>query len=60
MKEENSKYDPDMLDEYDFRDGERGKYAARCASHNVAGGKILYNFLCTLEIPNTLCSTGSL
>ena len=36
MKKENSKYDPDMLDEYDFGDGERGKYAARWASHNVA------------------------
>src|ERR671917_80716 len=30
-KEQNSERDPDMLDEYDFSGGERGKYAGRYA-----------------------------
>jgi hypothetical protein len=30
-KEENSEHEPDMLDEYDFSGGVRGKYAERYA-----------------------------
>jgi hypothetical protein len=30
-QEQNSERDPDMLDEYDFSDGVRGKYAERYA-----------------------------
>ena len=30
-KEQNSEHDPDMLDEYDFSGGVRGKYAERYA-----------------------------